>query len=297
MTIGNFDGVHRGHARLLDRLRTMARELNGPAVVFTFDPSPAHLLQPARASMPLTLPEWKAQRLERLGADVAVIFPLTREFLRLTAREFFDQVILQRLEARGLVEGPNFFFGHRREGDVTLLDEFCREANIRLEIVEPLGAAGQIVSSTRIRQLVLAGAVEEAAELLAHPHRVRGLVVHGAGRGRLLGFPTANLAWIETLLPGEGIYAGRAWVDGQAWPAAISVGGNPTFDEQALKVEVYLVGFEGNLYDQRLDVDFLARLRDVWRFDGVEALIEQLNRDVEATRDVCQRFQDIPDPR
>lgn len=294
VTIGNFDGVHRGHARLLERLREMAGQVGGPSVVFTFDPSPAHVLHPEQAAMPLTVVDWKIERFERLGVDVAIVFPPTRAFLEFTAREFFDGVIRQRLGARGLVEGPNFFFGHQRSGDVALLGQFCREAGIRLEVVEPLDAGGQVVSSTRIRRLVVEGAVEEAAGLLAHPHRVRGLVVHGAGRGRQLGFPTANLAWIETLLPGEGIYAGRAWVDGRAWPAAISVGGNPTFHEQALKVEIFLVGFQGDLYDRKLDVDFLARLRGVWRFDGAAALVEQLHRDVEATRSVCARYQDIP---
>ena len=163
--------------------------------------------------------------------DAVVAYPTDEAFLKLEPGEFFDRVVRSHLAARGLVEGPNFFFGRQRQGDVELLAQYCRQAGVELEIVEPVRRDGQIISSSRIRTLIAAGEVDAAREMLTQPYRIRGLVIHGAGRGSQLGYPTANLGHVDTLLPGEGIYAGRALVDGQFWPAAISVGANPTFDE------------------------------------------------------------------
>ena len=167
-----------------------------------------------------------------------------------------------------------------------LLGELCREAQIPLAVVDPVMVDGQPVSSSRVRAMVSGGAVDDVRQMLTGPYRIRGRVVHGAGRGRDLGFPTANLDNIDTLLPSEGIYAGRAYVDGQSWPAAISLGPNPTFDEGRLKVEVHLLDFHDTLYDRTIEVDFLSRLRDIVRFGSVEELIHQMDRDLEATRRV-----------
>ena len=293
VAIGNYDGVHLGHAQIAERLLAAARQVGGPAVMFTFDPSPAALLRPDHAPAPLTWLERKVELLLALGIDGVIAYPTDQALLRHSAQFFFEHIILYRLAARAMVEGPNFFFGHNREGNVELLQHFCQRSGLNFEIVTPVEVDGQIVSSSRIRALVAAGNVELAARMLDRPYRIRGDVIRGAGRGTQLGFPTANLGRVDTLLPGEGIYAGVAHVDGQRWPAAMSLGPNPTFDEGRLKVEVHLDGYQGNLYDRQIEVDFLARLRDIVRYHSVAELVAQLQRDVQATRELAKT---VPSP-
>lgn len=292
MAIGNYDGVHLGHAEIVKRLLAMAGRLAGPAVIFTFDPPPARVLRPDDAPALLTWTERKAQLLARLGVDAVVAFPTDAAFLQLEPREFFQRIVVQGLAARGLVEGPDFAFGRRRAGNIELLRQFSAQDGLEFEVVQPVEVDGQPVSSSRIRRLLAGGQVEEAQRLLSAPHRIRGMVVHGAGRGAGLGFPTANLAGVDTLLPAEGIYAGRAWVGATAWPAAISLGGNPTFGEGQQKIEVYLLDFQGDLYDRPIEVDFLARLRDIRRFGSVAELLAAMAGDVAATRRVAERMKD-----
>jgi riboflavin kinase/FMN adenylyltransferase len=290
LTIGNFDGVHLGHAQIIRQMVARARELSGPAIVFTFDPHPALLLRPERPPLPVCRTDRKVELLGRLGVDAVIVYPTDLEFLRLSAEEFFNQIVKGRLATRAMVEGGNFFFGHKRQGNVDLLREFCQASDISLEVVEPVQVDGLIASSSLVRRLLSAGQVEEANKILTAPYRIRGKVVRGAGRGRQLGFPTANLEQIETLLPIEGIYAGRAEIDGQSWPAAVSLGSNPTFDETGLKLELHLIGYSGSLYDQYIELDFLARLRDVIRFDSVEELLEQMARDVAKADQIGHHF-------
>ena len=281
LSIGNFDGIHRGHARIVARLIEQARQLGGPSIVLTFDPHPVRLLRPETAPPPLMWIEQKTALLDELGADVVVAYPTDLALLSLTPEEFFQSIVQDRLGAKAMVEGPNFYFGRDRKGDVNMLGQFCDQAKIHLEIAPPLEMDGEIVSSSRIRDMVGRGDVEEARRLLSRPYRIRGMVTHGAQRGASIGFPTANLEAIDTMLPGEGVYAGRAHAAGKAWPAAINIGPNPTFGEHALKVEAHLIGFDGSLYQQPLEVDFLRRLRDIQPFDSVDALILQLKQDVE----------------
>jgi riboflavin kinase / FMN adenylyltransferase len=284
VTVGNFDGVHRGHARIIERLIALARRADGPAVVFTFDPHPARILRPEQAPLPLTWTNRKAMLLAELGVDCVVAYPTDEALLGLTDRQFFDSIIRKKIAAAAIVEGPNFFFGRNRTGDVKVLGRLAAEAHITLEVVEPLAVEGEIVSSSRIRTLLAAGEVEPARRLLVRPYRIRGMVTHGAGRGAKLGFPTANLAAIDTLLPAAGVYAGAAFPGGDRWPAAIHIGSNPTFGEQQLKVEVHLIGFDGQLYGEPLEVEFLSRLRGVLAFNGVDELKRQLDQDVRAAR-------------
>jgi riboflavin kinase / FMN adenylyltransferase len=287
VAIGNFDGVHLGHRRIVGQLLARARELRGAAIVFTFDPHPVRLLRPQECPPPLTWTERKAELLAGVGVDRVVAYPTDERLLRLSAREFFQEIIVAALAAKALVEGPNFYFGHNREGDVTLLDALTREAGMTLDVVEPVVAEDEIVSSSRVRRLIAAGDVATAARLLAAPYRIRGIVTHGAGRGAQIGFPTANLAGIDTLLPAAGVYAGRAWIGGEGLAAAINLGPNPTFGESALKVEVHVLDREVALYGQPLEVEFLTRLRDVVKFASREELVSQLRKDVEAARRVA----------
>lgn len=287
VAIGNFDGVHRGHARIVERLLANAGEVGGPAVVFTFDPHPAMVLRPEAAPQPLTWIDRKAELLAALGVDAMIACPTDEALLASSAEEFFERIVLNRLAAKALVEGPNFAFGKGRRGTIELLQTLTTDARIRLEVVAPIWEGDEIVSSSRVRKLVASGNVAEAGRLLTAPYRIRGLVTHGAGRGAKIGFPTANLAGVDTLLPAQGVYAGTAEREGKRITAAIHVGPNPTFGEQAHKIEVHLVDYTGSLYGQTLEVDFLVRLRDIRPFADAAALKTQLAEDVATARRIA----------
>jgi len=284
LSIGNFDGVHRGHARLAERLVRSARCVDGPAVVFTFDPSPTKILHPEAAPALLSWIERRAELLGGLGVDAVVAYPTDHALLELTPEQFFRRIIVEKLGARAMVEGSNFRFGHRRAGDTAKLRELCQAEGIDLDVVEPIELLGHTVSSSRIRRLIAAGDLEAVNRMLTEPYRIRGIVSYGSRRGNTLGYPTANVERVDNLLPGEGIYAGRAYVDGRAWGAAVSVGPNPTFGEVTRKVEAFLLDFQGDLYGRPLQVEFVARLRDIVRFDSRDELIAQMDVDVEQTR-------------
>jgi len=282
VSIGNFDGLHTGHTRIVQRLVESAGAAGVSAVVFSFDPHPIQLLRPESAPPLLSTIEDRAGRLGEMGVDVLVAFPTTRELLSLEAEEFFGQVVVEALAARGLVEGPDFCFGKDRRGDTDVLRVLCQAAGIGLELVEPATCGGEVVSSSRVRAALAAGDVGSATELLGRAYSVRGTVVAGEGRGRELGVPTANLSGIATLVPGDGVYVGAVEMDGSRHPAAVHVGGNPTFGEPDRKVEVHLLAFDGDLYGQELEVEFLGRVRGTEEFESVELLRAQLAKDIEA---------------
>jgi len=288
VSIGNFDGVHRGHIEIVRRLLERAAEVGGPAVVFTFDPHPVRLLRPKQSPPPLTWTERKAELLAAHGVDWIVAYPTDEALLQLSAAEFFERIVRGALDARALVEGPNFFFGHNREGTIQRLGELAAAAGISLDVVPPVAIDGALVSSSRVRELIRSGNVEQAKKLLAAPYRIRGMVTHGAGRGAKIGFPTANLGAVDTLLPAQGVYAGRGWVAGASWPAAINLGPSPTFGDTAVRVEAHLIGQNEALYGQPLEVDFLTRLRDIRPFESPQALAEQLARDVRAVERIVR---------
>jgi riboflavin kinase/FMN adenylyltransferase len=232
----------------------------------------------------LTVTDDRARLLETAGADHVVILRTTASMLQLTAVDFFDQVLRQRLAARAVVEGGNFAFGHNREGTIEVLRRLCADAAMALHVVKPVLVDGVMVSSSRVRSALLQGAVREAASLLGRPYRLRGVVGTGQRRGAALGFPTANVEQIEAVIPADGVYAVRIPRESTLWPGAANIGPNPTFGEQARKVEVHVIGFQGDLYGQPLAVDFIERLRDTRPFRGVEELVQQLHRDVEQAR-------------
>ena len=287
VAVGNFDGVHLGHAEIASRLVAAARDRGVPAVAVTFDPHPATLVRPDAAPMPLTTPARRAELLLALGLDAVLVQPADLALVSLSAEAFYREILRRRLGAVAMVEGQDFRFGAGRRGDVALLAELAAADGVTVEVVEPVERGGGPVSSSRLRALVAAGDVAAAAALATAPYRLTGTVVEGARRGAGLGFPTANLGGIATLLPAEGVYAARAAAAndaaaaGRRWfPAAVNVGPAPTFDVAAATVEVHLIGFAGDLYGTILDVDFLARLRDTRRFASVEELKNQLAADV-----------------
>lgn len=259
-------------------------------MIFTFDPHPARLLRPEACPAPLTWIERKAELLADLGVDWVLAYPTDMGLLSLSSQEFFDCVIVEVLGARAIVEGPNFFFGKHREGTIDRLAELAEQANITLDVVPPIELGGAMVSSSRIRELVRVGKLAEAHSLLTAPYRIRGLVTHGAGRGSGLGYPTANLEGVDTLLPAHGVYAGVAWLGHRHWPAALSLGANPTFGETHVKVEVHLIGCDEALYGQILEVDLLDHLRDIEAFASPELLAQQVERDVSSARSIAEKY-------
>ncbi|HUG91130.1 MAG TPA: bifunctional riboflavin kinase/FAD synthetase [Planctomycetaceae bacterium] len=291
VAIGNFDGVHRGHQRMIAALVAHARREHVPAVVLTFDPPPVEILHPDRVPPRLSTLEQKLRLLAGLGVDTAIVYPTNRDFLNLTPREFFDQIVQHELHARGLVEGPNFYFGKDRAGDVGVLRDLCDRAGLSLDVVPPVTVGGRLVSSSAIRRAVATGDMSAAAAMLGRPHAVRGTVTEGAGRGRGLGFPTANLAGVETLLPPDGVYAGRAELDERRYPAAISLGPNPTFGDDRRKLEVHVLDFAGTLYGRTLDLEFLDRLRDIRAFAGADDLRAQVEHDLDQARAAVDRYE------
>lgn len=291
VTIGNFDGVHLGHAEIIRQLKNFASQLKSAAIVFTFDPHPVRLLRPEQTPPPLTWTNRKADLLADIGVDAVIAYPTDRELLGLGYQEFFRRIVVDAIGAKSMVEGPNFFFGKGREGDTTKLAELCQQNDMALEIVTPKQVDGQFISSSRIRQLIIDGDVDQARTMLTHPYRIRGMVTHGAARGATIGFPTANLDAIDTLVPAMGVYAGRTYVEGRSHWSAIHIGPNPTFGEEHRKVESHLLNFGRSIYGQPIEVDFVARLRDIRQFDSADSLVKQLESDVESTRKVARSFE------
>jgi riboflavin kinase / FMN adenylyltransferase len=283
VAIGNFDAVHIGHAALVRTLVKLSKDVRGPALVFTFDPPPGAVLQPDVPRIkPLTSMTRRAALVGSLGVDALIAFPTDSEFLKLSARQFFARIVVDTLGAKAIVEGPNFRFGRGREGDMKLLQSLCEQSKLKLQQMSIVEADSAVVSSTRIRELVTLGQMAEANQLLLEPYRLEGEVVSGAQRGRLIGFPTANLASIPVLLPALGVYAGRViGVEDEPLAAAIHIGPNPTFGEDEPKVEVHIANWQGSLYGRRIEVQVLDRVREIRRFPSVDDLQQQLRRDVD----------------
>lgn len=291
LAIGNFDGVHRGHSHLIARLRARANAAGAPALALTFDPHPAVVLRPDKAPVPLVWTERKVALLKAAGASEVVVFRTGKWLLSLTAREFFDRVIVGQLAAKGMEEGPTFGFGRDRGGDAQILGSWCKEAGIDFETDSPTEIEGQIVSSSRIRAALAAGHLDEAARLLGRPHRIRGTVIRGAARGAALGFPTANLGGVDVQIPADGVYAAHTFLPAhdRPYPAAVHIGPNATFGEHARSVEVHLIDFAADLYGQALEVDLLHLLRPSRKFESLEALVAQMHQDVAEARRLAGR--------
>ena len=290
VAVGNFDGVHRGHQALVTAALAESRRLGGTAVVLTFDPHPARVLQPDRAPSALTTLDQKAEALAALGISHLAVLEFTREVAGRSAEEFARGVLGGTLGARAVVVGANFRFGRGRSGDAAVLSELGGEAGFDVRVVDPVLYEGEPVSSTRIRDAIEAGAVERAAAMLGRAYSVDGRVVQGDGRGRTLGFPTANVEPVNETLPGRGVYA--CWLriaqDERAWPAAVNIGRRPTFDAQGSTVEAHLLDFTGDLYGREVRLSFVERLRAEQKFSGASALRAQIEADVARTRAVLR---------
>ena len=293
VAIGNFDGVHLGHGALLAEVRARAARLGAQSAVLTFTPHPARLFAPDRAPPLIMSLERRLELIAAAGIDVAIVEPFTRAFASIDAAGFVSDVLARDLRARAVVVGYDFSFGRGREGTTELLRQLGAGASMEVAVIAPVSVAGIPCSSTRIRELVSVGEMGSAARLLGRPFELEGVVARGAGRGRGLGFPTANLAPEGELRPKLGIYAARARVldgadAGATHLAALSIGTNPTFTNpgDAVTVEAYLLDFEGDLYGRRLRVEVAERLRDERRFESIDALVAQIREDVARVRRV-----------
>ncbi|HWM40424.1 MAG TPA: bifunctional riboflavin kinase/FAD synthetase [Streptomyces sp.] len=292
VTIGSYDGVHRGHQLIIGRTVARARELGVPAVAVTFDPHPSEVVRPG-SHPPLLAPHSRrAELMAELGVDAVLVLPFTAEFSQLSPADFVVKVLVDKLHARGVVEGPNFRFGHRATGDVTFLAELGETYDYEVLVVDlyerGTAGGGEPFSSTLIRRLVAEGDVGGAAEVLGRPHRVEGVVVRGAQRGRELGYPTANVETIpHTAVPADGVYAGWLIADGERMPAAISVGTNPQFNGTERTVEAYAIDrVDLDLYGMHVAVEFLKYIRGQEKFDTLDAFLGRMAQDVEQCREL-----------
>lgn len=285
VTIGVFDGVHRGHQAIIRHAVATARASGLSSVVLTFDPHPAEVVRPGSHPAVLTGPQFKADLIEALGVDALCVLPFTMDFSRLAPDEFVHDVLVEHLHAATVVVGENFRFGHKAAGDVTLLTELGRRFGFSVENSPLLTDDGTTFSSTYVRACIAAGDVSAAALALGRDHRVEGVVVRGDQRGRGMGFPTANLETLpHAAVPADGVYAGWLIRGGKRLPAAVSVGTNPTFSGTQRRVEAHVLDFDDDLYGEHVGVDFTAYIRPMTPFTSVEGLIEAIAADVEQTR-------------
>lgn len=282
VAVGNFDGLHLGHRKILDRLCAAASERGLRSLVLTFEPHPERALG-RRSVLMIDTPEGRLERLRRTCVDAVVLIPFDRAFAGLGCREFVDDVLRTRLGAEEAVVGRGFRFGRNRRGDTARLRALGRKAGLRVHVVPPAVVGGRTVSSTAVRRLLARGRVEEAARLLGRPYEISGRVVGGRSRGRRIGFPTANLETPNEILPG-GVFVTETVRGGRAFASVTSVGTNPTFGPGPLSVETLLLDFRGSLYGSVLTVRFLARLRSTRKFGGAAPLAARIGRDVDAAR-------------
>lgn len=286
VAVGNFDGVHLGHQALIRCLVERGTALGGASIVYTFDPNPLRVLHPAACPPMLTDFADKASRVAQLGADVMVRVRFDREYAARPAEWFASDVLGDQLGAAEVWVGPDFAFGRARKGGPAMLSRVGAVKGYTVRSLPPVVIDGERVSSTRVREAVYAADFGEASRLLGRPFSLHGRVAHGVGRGKELGFPTANLAPREECLPPEGVYAARAVVAGKTLSAAVNIGGNPTFGPGAVTVEAHLLDFKDSLYGEEMEILFVRRIRGEIAFGSAEALAAQIGRDVAAVRGV-----------
>jgi riboflavin kinase/FMN adenylyltransferase len=296
LTVGNFDGVHLGHQELVRRVVTRARQRNIPSVVMTFEPHPVKVLHPDRKLHRIFDLEDQVQMLESLGIDALVIEPFSREFSQLPPERYLLEWIYRPFVPELVVVGYDFSFGANRQGSIDFLSERAKALGFEVDVVPPVKIGDVLVSSSRIRQALEAGDVGLAAQLLGRKFYLKGLVEKGAGRGRKIGVPTANLRTAAESLPAQGVYAAWAEARGAKWMAAVNIGYNPTFNEgvsnvQPSTVEAHLIGFPGagqsdDIYGLPLKLEFVERLREERKFASVDALVDQIKRDVQTAREI-----------
>ncbi len=290
ITIGNFDGVHIGHQALLHTVIERAEAIGGTSVAMTFEPHPIRVLAKNGQPPLITLYEQKTELIARSGIEVLVCVPFTREFASIPAERFVQELLVERIGVKVVVVGKDYSFGRDRRGDLSLLRSLSGDLGYDVVVVDWIqgfnGISGRI-SSTRVRQLVMEGNMDEARRMLGRYYQVRGRVARGRNRGgRLLGFPTANLQLQDELCPKQGIYAVTVEHGGRTYPAVANIGFSPTFNDHLFTIEVHILDFNRSIYDENIRVNFIRRLRDEIKFSSIEALSEQIRKDVQEARGI-----------
>ncbi|OGP82808.1 MAG: riboflavin biosynthesis protein RibF [Deltaproteobacteria bacterium RBG_16_54_11] len=288
VTIGNYDGLHLGHQAIIKRVIELARDGKKEAVVLTFEPHPVKFLHP-ELQIPLITPyRKKMMLLEQFGVDVTINLAFTEDIARMSAKEFIQEIVQRRIAPCWVVVGFNFTFGKGRTGTPQELNKIGEELGFGVEIIPPHTVAGEVVSSTRIRELIARGDIREANRMLGSNFFMLGKVIHGHARGKGLGFPTANLEITQDLYPKEGVYAATVIVDEQTYDGVVNIGTNPTFGDEKLAVEVFLFDYHGDLYGKELQVALVDKLRDEQTFPSVDALVRQIGQDIQKAKEILR---------
>ena len=289
VTIGNFDGVHLGHRFIFGRLVEEARHEGRPAVAISFDPHPKMVLHPERRPFYLiTSPEEKIHLLADLGIDAFILIPFSLEYARTTAEEFVREILRERLRIRRILIGHDYTFGRGKEGNEVFLTEAGRRLGFEVEVMDAFCVGDIVISSTKIREALLAGEVRFAATLLGRPYNLAGRVISGNHRGVRLGFPTANIAPDKELVPARGVYAVRVLREGKRHEGVVNIGFNPTFADKKRSVEVHIFDFHEDIYGESIEILFIERIRDEVRFESPEKLIAQIDRDIDRVREILK---------
>ena len=291
LALGNFDGMHRGHLKIIERVRRSAEERFATAVAMTFDPHPSKIVRPDKAPPLLMTEPQKIEALARAGMHGVAVVRFTPELARWDPETFVRRVLVEWLHVAEVWVGANFLFGHDRAGNFTLLRALGARYGFKAEKIDPVRYKDFVVSSTRIRRLISEGRLDEAGALLGHYYTIEGLEVQGAQRGRVLGFPTANVCSDNEMIPPKGVYATTTMLDGVAHPSITNIGSRPTFEhDNRTVIETHVLDFGGDLYGKPLRVGFVQRLRDEKKFDGVEALKAQIETDRRQARTLFDRM-------
>jgi len=281
LTIGNFDGVHRGHLALFEKVKTRAAAIGGQSAVMTFDPHPLRVMKPGNGPPLITPTEQKLKLVEQAGIEVIFCIPFNKTFAAISAEAFVKEILVGRVGIRELVVGYDYSFGHNRRGNIAMLREMGRDLGFIVHVVEPVRVQDTLVSSTMIRRLVEQGDLATTRILLGRNYQISGTVIKGKNRGgRLLGFPTANLRPVDALIPKRGVYAVTVLADDRLYEGVTNIGFNPTFGDEALSVETHLLDFSGDLVGKTIQVNFIQRLRDEMTYPNVEALSAQIAQDI-----------------
>ncbi len=280
VTLGNFDGIHLGHQELIRMIIRRSREIGGTSIVITFRPHPLKVLAPERCPALISIYEEKIRLIEDLGIDVLVKIPFSLEFAKMTPRDFAGNVLAHLLGSREVFVGYNYRFGRGREGNIDSLRRFGAEFGFSVREVEQVSLDGEEVSSTRIRTLLSEGEVEHASRLLGRRYAITGVVIKGDGRGKTLGFPTANIAPKHQIVPADGVYAVRVLVREKTYDGIVNIGIRPTFDTGCRTIETHIFDFDEDVYGEEITVTFFGKIRDEMKFNSKEALIHQVGNDI-----------------
>ncbi len=290
LTIGNFDGVHRGHLALFERVKIRARAIEGVSAVITFQPHPLKIMKPEKAPLLITPTQQKLALIAQSGIHFIFCLRFDDAFAAISAEKFVQEILVQKIGVKELVVGYDYTFGHNRTGNIDLLRRMGKDLGFKVHVVQPVLMGKRVVSSTSIRELVRAGELAEAKKLLGRDYQICGTVVKGKNRGgRLLGFPTANLELVDELTPKEGVYAVTVLINDHLYKGVTNIGHNPTFGQGPLSIETHILDFSGDLLGQTIRVNFIHRLRAEKTYKSIEELARQINLDIKDAKDLFEK--------